>query len=149
MHRKEFLRTCTGGCLLALGLGFVGRVAAAVPQNIQKERDSTSNILPVLKDRFMKVKKEKVSYRPYLMITDVPYEWPIALYRFSDTEYCAILMRCSHQGTELSAHGELLSCPAHGSEFDTRGQVLNGPAEAALQTFEVTSDETNVYIHLL
>lgn len=108
-----------------------------------------SRKLSVPKERFMKVKKEKVSYRPYLLITDVPYEWPIALYRFSDTEYCALLMRCTHQGTELSAHGELISCSAHGSEFDTRGQVVNGPAEAALQTFEVTTDETNVYIHLL
>jgi Rieske Fe-S protein len=57
-------------------------------------------------------------------------------------------MQCTHQGAELSAHGEILVCPSHGSEFDRQGQVLSGPAEQNLKKFKLTTDENYLYIHL-
>jgi Rieske Fe-S protein len=192
MQRKDFLKTCAGGCFLAMGLGVAGSVARAAVFSFQK--DDNAKLLQIPKERFVKGKKKKEkdkdktegqkklesienvvqsedtalslspsrsdstsrtlsrslsNYRPYIVLDESPYEWPIVLYRFSDTEYSALLMRCTHQGSELSAHGEIMTCSAHGSEFDTRGQVVTGPAETPLQTFEVSTDETNVYIHLL
>jgi Rieske Fe-S protein len=57
-------------------------------------------------------------------------------------------MECTHQGAELSAHGELLTCPAHGSEFDKLGNVMQGPAQSNLRKFKTKIENQYVLIHL-
>lgn len=73
--------------------------------------------------------KGVAAYRKYIIVRNEQLEYPICLYRFSETDYAALLMQCTHQGTELQAGGDRLHCPAHGSEFDQRGKVRQGPAE--------------------
>ena len=70
------------------------------------------------------------------------------VYRFDDNKYEALLMKCTHQGTELQAFGDKLQCPAHGSEFNKHGKVENGPASASLRTFPVTITDDQLQISL-
>ncbi len=76
--------------------------------------------------------------RKYVVVENDRLEYPICVYRFSDNEYKALLMKCTHQGTELQVFGDRLQCPAHGSEFANNGSVQNGPADTPLRTFNVS-----------
>ncbi|GAA4465020.1 hypothetical protein GCM10023189_45090 [Nibrella saemangeumensis] len=93
-------------------------------------------------------KKGEVTIRPFILVEMKGQSHPIYVYRFNDTEYSAVLMKCSHQGNELNAHDGYLTCPGHGSEFDNRGKVTEGPAEKPLTTFRVSSDPQHIYIHI-
>ena len=100
-------------------------------------------------DDFKTIPKDKKSaYRSFLIIRNEALQYPICVYRFSDTEYAALWMRCSHQGAELQASGDFLQCPAHGSEFNNKGKVTNGPADNNLRTFPVTVTTNELFIDL-
>lgn len=71
------------------------------------------------------------------------------VYRFSETDFKALLLRCTHQSYELNVSGDLISCAAHGSEFTNKGDVVQGPAEQSLKSFPITIDENNIYIQLV
>lgn len=87
-------------------------------------------------------------YRKYIIVRNEQLEYPICLYRLSETEYSALLMQCTHQGTELQAGGDRLHCPAHGSEYDQKGIVRQGPSEINLRKFAVEADNRGILIHL-
>lgn len=87
-------------------------------------------------------------YRPYIVVQNGHLNYPVCVYRFSDTEYTAMLMRCPHQGAELQVFGDRLQCPAHGSEFTNKGVVKNGPADSNLRTFPVTVQNNQLKISL-
>ncbi len=91
------------------------------------------------------------SHKPLrnVMIKTPALGFPIVLYRFSETEFSALLLQCTHQSVELSVNGDLLSCSGHGSEFTNRGEIVQGPADQKLKSFPVTSDANNVYIKLV
>lgn len=88
------------------------------------------------------------SFRKYVIVEHEKLRYPICLYRFSQTQYSALLMRCTHQGAELQVFGERLQCPAHGSEFSNMGLVENGPADINLRTFPVILQNNQLYISL-
>jgi Rieske Fe-S protein len=106
------------------------------------------NGISVLKDDFTYLKKDQPVQRDYIIVRNDSMEFPIYLYRFSDEEYSAMLMKCTHQGNELQASGDHLHCSAHGSEFNNRGQVAQGPAEKNLRTFKVTPQGDKIFIDL-
>ena len=87
-------------------------------------------------------------YRKYVVVQNERLNYPICLYRHSEKQYAALLMRCTHQGTELQVFGDRLQCPAHGSEFNNRGVVQNGPADTDLRTFPVTIQPNQINISL-
>ncbi len=72
----------------------------------------------------------------------------VKLFRLSDADFSAILMKCTHQGNELNAHDGYLTCPAHGSEYDSAGKVTEGPAEKNLTSYRVTTDTQTIFIHI-
>lgn len=86
--------------------------------------------------------------RDYVIIRHDDLLFPICLYRLSDNEYSAILMRCSHQGAELQVSGDRLMCPAHGSEFDKSGHVVQAPAISDLRKFPVSILDNQLFIDL-
>ena len=86
--------------------------------------------------------------RQYIIVNNDQLEFPIYLYRFSENDYTALLMKCTHQGNELQASGDYLHCSAHGSEFNNKGVVAQGPAEKDLRSFKVTSDNEKIFIDL-
>ena len=41
-------------------------------------------------------------------------------------------MKCTHQGAELQASGDVLQCPAHGSEFNNQGTGNQWPGRMTI-----------------
>lgn len=149
MKRKEFIVKC-GLCMIGMPAvlsGCAGTKYFAAPI----EGDS----LVVPKHSFLKENNPKFTEDPagagflkYVVAHNDRLEYPICLYRFNETDYKALLMRCTHQGTELQVFGDRLQCPAHGSEFTNTGAVQNGPADTPLRTFNVTVSGDSIKIRL-
>lgn len=145
MTRQEFLQTCASGCLALAGLS-LALPGCAGTHYVQAPVVDRRLLLG--KDMFVRSKGDPAEYRRYVVVRFEGSDYPVVVYRFSETEYSALLLRCMHQYNELNVNGDLLTCPAHGSEYDNRGKVVQGPADRPLKSFSVTTDETNVYVHL-
>jgi Rieske Fe-S protein len=145
MNRNEFIKTCGLACIGATALSTL--LQSCVNSKMITAQIIGDNIMVPLLD-FEVIKKDKKSFRKYLLVQNELLKFPICVYRISDTEYTALYMQCSHQGNELSAYGEKLHCSAHGSEFDKQGNVTSGPAEKNLKTFKVFVVAQNLKISL-
>jgi len=142
MERKEFLKTCgfacMSGALLAVLLeGCTGS------KEIAGTIDHSDMVVPVSSFQL-----SNDSFKKYVVVHHEQLKYPICVYRFSETQYTALLMRCTHQGAELQVFGDRLECPAHGSEFNNKGLVQNGPADTNLRTFPVNLQNNQLYISL-
>ncbi len=111
---------------------------------VNAEMDKAGLVIPV-----SDFKKADGSFRKYLVLQNEKLRYPVCIYRFSEMEYTALLMECTHQNTELEVFGDKLQCPAHGSEFSDRGIVLNGPADTNLRTFPVKIQNDRIHISLI
>ena len=107
-----------------------------------------TNGVQVPKSEFIYLKKDQPVNRLFIIVQNDKLGFPIYVYRFSDNEYSALWMQCSHQGNELQALGDQLHCPAHGSEFDNKGNVSQGPASHPLRSFPVKTDGDKIFIDL-
>lgn len=145
LNRNQFLRTCGASCLGLSALTFLESCGGAYYAQKPTIRDKA---IVVAKTEFQEVTKKGTKIRPFVLVKLENQNFPIYLYRVSDAEYTAVLMKCSHQGNELNAHDGYLTCPAHGSEYDKTGKVTEGPAEKNLTAYKVTSDAENVYIQI-
>jgi len=138
MNRKEFMVKCG---LAAIGIpALLAGCAGAKYVTVPIEGDS----LVVSNQSFIKEGKAL----KYIIVHNDQLEYPIYVYRFSESNYKAVLMRCTHQGTELNAFGDKLQCPAHGSEFNNDGSVQNGPADTPLRNFNVSVLDDSIKIKL-
>ncbi len=106
------------------------------------------NQLKVSTKEFIQDQKGQPVNRKYMLVKSDKLNFPIYLYKLKENEYSALWMECTHQGAELSAHGEYLSCPSHGSEFDKTGKVISGPASSNLRSFKTSTDYQYIYIQL-
>ena len=144
MHSKHFLKLSGYTFLVTTipislsGCSSIHYVAAS----------ASDNRLKINKREFIATKKDKTTIRPFIVISVSGLEFPIALYRASDSQYVALWTECTHQNCEVNPRSGILECPCHGSEYDISGIVLNGPAEDNLKSFHVTTDHENIYIHL-
>lgn len=143
MNRKKFIVQCGYACLGALALPPLLQACSSI-NLIQNNRvngkiDGSDLVVPLSafndKNTFVIVLHDDLNY-------------PICVYRFTKNDYSALLMACTHQGTELQVFGNTLECPAHGSEFNNRGEVENGPAEKNLHTFPVNVEADRIKISL-
>jgi nitrite reductase/ring-hydroxylating ferredoxin subunit len=145
MKRKEFIKSCSVGCLGFSALG-------AIMQSCTSTKVITSPIegenLIVAISAFEIIKNDSIKHHSYIVVQNETLRYPICIYRFGENEYTALLMRCTHQGTELQVFGDKLQCPAHGSEFANHGAVTNGPASDDLRTFPVIVGEHQLKISL-
>ncbi len=94
-------------------------------------------------------KKSQSAFKQFLVVQNEKLKYPICVFRFDENHYEALLMRCTHQGTELQVFGDKLQCLAHGSEFNNRGDVKHGPAATALRKFPVTITNNQLKISLI
>lgn len=143
MDRREFVKQ---SCLVCLGSGVASLSLSGCMATHYVPGLLEPNGIAVLKSEFINPKKQ--TNRQFIIVQNDKLEFPIYLYRFTDTEYTALWMQCSHQGNELQALGDQLHCPAHGSEFDNKGNVTQGPASDHLRTFPVTTSEDKIFIDL-
>ncbi len=147
MDRKDFLRTCGIACLGGSAIATLLQSCAAT-SHYYANSELTESSLKILKTEFTQDKKGQPINRKYVLVKSEKLNFPIYLYKLNETDYSALWMECSHQGAELSAHGEYLTCPSHGSEFDKQGNVTQGPAQKSLRKFKVTNDDKYLYIQL-
>lgn len=144
MDRKAFIKSCGVACLGMAGISVLQNCKPAK----QVQSVTANNQLQIDKSEFDILHKEKKSFRKSVVTKPEHSDFPIVVYRLSETEYSALLLRCTHQSSELNLNGDIMTCSAHGSEFNNKGEVIQGPAEQRLHAFKVTSDATKIYVHL-
>ena len=145
MNRKEFIRTCGFACLGSLAITSIlqGCISPKFVNAIIIEDD-----LVVPLSYFETEKENGKSFSNFLLVNNNQLQYPICVFRLGESEYSALWMRCTHQGSELRVFGDTLQCPAHGSEFDKYGGLLNGPANKPLRTFPVKIENNQLLISL-
>lgn len=145
MNRRRFIKNSCTACLSVTTLtgvlssctttryisGILGKDGLAVDLN-----------------EFITRQNGRTAHRSFIIIRNEALQYPICVYRFSENEYSALWMRCTHQGAELQASGDYLQCTAHGSEFDNKGTVRNGPADRNLRNFPITVSNNQLFIDL-
>jgi Rieske Fe-S protein len=134
MDRKKFIQSC--GMICVGGVGIAALLQSCTAGQHFASSEINGSYLHVMATEFTLNKKGEVVDRRYVLVRSEKLNFPIYLYKISEQEYSAVWMECTHQGAELSAHGEHLSCPAHGSEFDKLGNVIQGPAQTNLRKFK-------------
>lgn len=145
MKRKQFFETF-GSAIVGIPITFgllhscSGIYYAAVKEDGEK--------ITIAKNEFIPEKKNRATEREFVLIQNNKYGFPICLYKISDNNYIASLLKCTHRGCELNVGGGIYSCPCHGSQFSTEGTVLQGPAEQKLKTFTIKTDDENIFILL-
>ena len=143
MNRQEFIKVC--------GLSCAGLVTTSL---FLQGCSGTKYLNAEINGDFMEIPlaafetESGSGLRDYLVVENSRLSYPVAIYRHNESEYTALLMRCTHQGTELRVFGDRLECPAHGSEFTNKGSVQNGPADNELRTFPVLIESEILKIDL-
>lgn len=145
MDRREFISNTCLAC--ASGGAFSALLTSCQSTHyVTGALESSGISVPI--SEFEYYKKEKKLTREMIVVHHDKLEFPISIYRISDTEYSALWMKCSHQGSELNAAGDHLYCSSHGSEFDRKGNVTHGPAEKNLRSFPTSVQNQKVVIDL-
>lgn len=145
MDRRTFIKHSCTACLSLTVLSTIG--SSCSPTRYLSGTLGRDG-LTIHKEDFAIKQKGGTAYSSFIIVRNDALKYPVCVYRFSDTEYAALWMRCTHQGTELQAAGDKLQCPAHGSEFNNRGAVTSGPASNPLRTFPVTVSNNEIFIDL-
>ena len=145
MNRRKFIQNSCTACLSATAVA--GILSSCTPTSYISGTMNKDG-LTVDAAEFITKLKGKLTYRSFIIVRNEALQFPICVYRFSEKEYSALWMRCTHQGTELQASGDYLQCTAHGSEFDNKGTVKTGPADRNLRNFPVTVSNNQLFIDL-
>jgi Rieske Fe-S protein len=145
MDRRKFIQASCTACLSATALA--GILSSCKTTKYVTGKLGTDGLF-IDANEFKITKNGKDSYRSFVIIRNDALQYPVCIYRFSDAEYSALWMSCTHQGAELQASGEFLQCPAHGSEFNSKGKITNGPADRDLRSFPVTVNKNELFIDL-
>jgi Rieske Fe-S protein len=146
MERRNFIKQCGTVGFSCLGLSVLLNSCAGVHHVTGVENN---NSVQLSKSEFIVLKNDKTSFRKYIIMRVENSNFPIVIYRFSETDFKALLLRCTHQSNELNVNGDLITCSAHGSEFTNKGEVVQGPAEQSLKSFPITIDKNNIYLQLV
>jgi cytochrome b6-f complex iron-sulfur subunit len=146
MDRKEFIKSCCYSCLG--GTALMTLLQSCAGSHYFARSTLENNRVIINKNEFVKIEKERTVSRKFILVRTENFGYPIGVYKLSEENYSALLMQCTHKGCELQPEGDYLVCPCHGSEFTAEGTVHNPPAERNLQTFKVSTDHENIYIHL-
>lgn len=146
MDRRDFMRSCGYACLSGIAIATI--VQSCTTSKMVSGTIDQSGLVIDLAD-FEQVKKNQSSFRKYIIVRNDALQFPLVIYRFSETEYTALYLKCTHQGAELQVFGDKIQCPAHGSEFSNRGVVESGPAGDKLREFPVRIDNKQLKISLV
>ena len=145
MNRRKFIQTSCTACLSA---AVVAGFASSCKGTKYISGKLGADGLFLDRDEFRINKKGDDSFRSFIVVRNEALQYPICVYRINDSEYHALWMQCTHQGTELQVSGNVLHCPAHGSEFNSKGNITSGPADKDLRRFPVTVTQNELFIDL-
>lgn len=145
MERRNFLKSCGYAC--ASGISVLAIVQSCTTTKTINGAILESDLVLDLNE-FEIIRKGQKSYREYIILQNEVLKHSICVYRFSDTDFSALYLECTHQGAELQVFGDKIQCPAHGAEFTNKGQVTHGPAETKLRTFPTRIENQQLKISL-
>ena len=145
MNRKDFIKTCGFACFSSLTVGSIFQSCTSM--KMVNGKIEGANIV-IDASEFNRSTEQEISYVKYIIVQNAQLQFPICVYRINENEYSALLMRCSHQGNELTAYGDKLHCSAHGSEFDKYGKVTSGPASSQLRKFSAIKENEKIKISI-
>lgn len=144
MERRKFVKQC---CLSSIAVPFGASFLSSCASLHYAAATEETNRITIPKSEFVIAKKGGDRQRKFVLVKSNRYNFPICIVPKGD-RYVASLMKCTHRGCELNIGGGIYSCPCHGSEFTLEGKVLQGPAIESLTTFEIETDNDNIYIKL-
>lgn len=145
MNRRDFIKN---GCTACLSFTVLSTLVTSCSSTKYVSGTIGKDGLTLSKDEFKISQKGGTAYASFIIVRNDVLQYPICVYRFNDHQYSALWMKCTHQGTELQASGDIVQCPAHGSEFNSKGEVRHGPASRNLRTFPVTVINNEIFIDL-
>lgn len=106
-------------------------------------------LTPIRQGEQLVISRVEIARTGAALIEDPSSDLPIYLRRVTDTEFLAVSTRCGHRGCQVEPAAASLICPCHGSEYTFGGAILQGPTERPLTRYRVTSDDVNVFVHLV
>lgn len=145
MDRRDFIKRSCTACLSVTAISSLVSSCSLtqyVPGKLGKDG------LTINKDDFKVSQKGGTAYSSFIIVRNDALKYPVCVYRVNEQEYHALWMKCTHQGAELKASGDVLQCSAHGSEFNNKGLVTSGPANINLRTFPVVINNNELFIDL-
>lgn len=145
MDRRDFIKK---GCTACLSVTMLSSLVSSCVSTQYTSGKLGKDGIALSKNDFLIKQKGGTAYSSFIIVRNDALKYPICVYRMNDNDYTALWMRCTHQGAELQASGDVLQCTAHGSEFTSKGEVRNGPADKALRTFPVTVTNDEIFIDL-
>ena len=146
MERREFLKSA---CLTCAGsLGGMWLIQACTTQKHIINYQLTQGKIAIKKSEFIEIKNEKTIRKKFLVVKPDSLDFPFVVYQMNNNEYKTLLLKCTHQGCELTPYETTMVCPCHGAEFNTKGEVTTGPADADLKSLITTQDDETIYIQL-
>ena len=135
IKRRQFVKTTSAASLAICG-GLGGFVSGCTPVRYLNAS---------VDDKGMSVEKSQWTEGEFVLIKNPKLPAPIYLSKQKD-QIVALLLECTHKKCEVRPGTQILKCPCHGSEFTNTGEVLTGPADKDLRHFEVSEDQTHIYI---
>lgn len=145
MDRRDFLKK---GCAACLSVTVLSSLMSSCGLTQYTSGKLGKDGIALSKDDFIIRQRGGTAYSSFIIVRNEALKFPICVYRQAENDYTALWMRCTHQGAELQASGDVLQCTAHGSEFTSKGDVRSGPADKALRTFPVTVTNNEIFIDL-
>ena len=138
MKRRAFLKKC-GYSAVCLGASSTILTAckSTTTRQISAKKNTQNELL---------ISKAEFTSTDYVLLQHPTENYPICLYRISETDYLASLMKCTHQKCTTEVLDEAYICPCHGAKFALNGELLKGPAERNLQTYKTRVDADNIYV---
>jgi len=146
VDRRNFIKSSCIACIGGITLSTIIQ-SCGINKIISAPIVGNDLVVPI--SEFKTVRKNTITFKKYIVVQNNKLQFPICIYRLSETDYSALYMRCTHQGAELQVFGDKLQCPAHGSEFSNKGVVSTYPATENLRVFPVTIVSDQIKISLL
>ena len=139
MNRRTFLAK---GCALCTAVTTGG--AAALLQSCAPLPTFEAHI----ERGIVRVPVSALATTDRLLVHADTYPYAIALVKNGADGMLALLLRCTHADTQLSADARGYSCRMHGSTFTSQGNVSRGPAARDLERLrtEVRNEHISIYL---
>jgi nitrite reductase/ring-hydroxylating ferredoxin subunit len=135
--RREFLKKTCAVCAVFASAGVSSLLESCAPLTVVNAK-AGNDVLNVPVSRF--------GDKNQVLVRSLALEFDILLIR-DNSNYTALLMKCTHEDQPLTFSGTVLNCASHGSRFDMNGNVVNPPAQRALQKFPTEVSDESIIIH--
>jgi Rieske Fe-S protein len=139
--RRNFIKQSCSLCVGAIGLGVLAsQLSSCAPLPIYKA-ESDQDIINVPLTSFTELNN-------MVIVRNSKMDFDILVVKLANGNYNALLMKCTHQESSLTANKTGLFCSLHGSSFDLQGNVTKEPALQPLKKFTTLLTNASIQINI-